>query len=276
MEDMGWGPYQADHEDANGQFEINWDYDNALVTADRMTLFKYMVRSLAEAKGMRATFMPKPFQQLTGNGAHVHLSLHDVKTGANVFGGGSPDVHGLNEMALSFLGGIMAHAPAAAALTNPTINSYKRINASTTSSGATWSPNAVAWSGNNRTTFVRVPGEGERVELRAADMSANPYLLPAAYAASGMAGLEANGGAPEPVNCNMYDSLCPTAQLAREQAVKLPSTLNEALDNFADSVIFRQYLGNDFVNSYVKLRRQHVDQFQSQVSAWELQQYLDC
>ena len=151
MEAMGWGPYQADHEDANGQFEINWDFADCLVTADRVAFFKYMVRALAEEAGLRATFMPKPFAQLTGSGCHAHLSLHDTATGKNVCGASSSSsvdaeaFHGLSDTARHFLAGLLASAPALAAVTNPTVNSYKRLGATSTTSGATWSPPAATW-----------------------------------------------------------------------------------------------------------------------------------
>ncbi|KAH8065389.1 hypothetical protein JL720_12806 [Aureococcus anophagefferens] len=154
MEALGWGPYQADHEDANGQFEINWDFDDALATADRVVFFKYMVRSLAEARGLRATFMPKPFAHLTGSGCHAHCSLHDASTGANVSGGGAGP-HGLSPAASSFVAGVLESVRGVAALTNPTVNSYKRLGARSTASGATWSPNAATWAGNNRTALLR-------------------------------------------------------------------------------------------------------------------------
>lgn len=157
MESLGWGVYQADHEDANGQFEINWHYADALVTADRVTFFKYMVRSIAEKHGLRATFMPKPFANLTGSGCHCHISIHSAtKPGEpNVFSiSPSKESFGLDRTALMFLGGLLAEAQALAAVANPTINSYKRIHASTTTSGATWSPNTICWGGNNRTVMV--------------------------------------------------------------------------------------------------------------------------
>jgi len=177
MIDLGWGPYQNDHEDANGQFEMNWDYADAMVTADRHAFFKFMVKSIAEEHGLRATFMPKPFAHLTGNGCHSHVSLWD-ESGANLFAGDDHPL-GLSSMALAFVGGLMEHAEGICALTNPTVNSYKRINAAVTLSGATWSPSSITWTGNNRTHMIRVPDPG-RFELRLPDGSANPYLLQAA------------------------------------------------------------------------------------------------
>ncbi|MGB1006593.1 MAG: type III glutamate--ammonia ligase, partial [Thalassobaculaceae bacterium] len=144
---LGWGPYQNDHEDANGQFEMNWDYADALVTADRHAFFKFMVRSIAEKHGLRATFMPKPFAHLTGNGCHMHLSVWTPDGAQNLFDDAASEL-GLSAMAYHFLGGVLAHAPALCALTNPAVNSYKRLNAPVTSSGATWSPNTVSYGGN--------------------------------------------------------------------------------------------------------------------------------
>ena len=161
MLELGWGPYQNDHEDANGQFEMNWEFDDALNTADKHSFFKFMVKSVAEKHGLRATFMPKPFEGLTGNGCHAHVSVWDMAGKTNVFATdtseGPTGELGISEQGKHFLGGIMKHASALAAITNPTVNSYKRINAPRTASGATWAPNTVTWTGNNRTHMVRVP-----------------------------------------------------------------------------------------------------------------------
>ena len=184
METLGWEPYQNDHEDGNGQYEMNWAYAPALITADRHAFFKYMVRSIAERHGMRATFMPKPFPELTGSGCHAHISVW--RGDENVFAG--TDGYPLSGVAMNFLGGLMAHAEALCALTNPTVNSFKRIAAPVTVSGATWSPSAISWGGNNRTHMVRIPGPG-RIEYRLADGAANPYLLQAALLAAGLDGI---------------------------------------------------------------------------------------
>ena len=187
MLELGWGAYQNDHEDANGQFEMNWNFDDSLTTADRHSFFKFMVRSIAEKHGLRATFMPKPFDDLTGNGCHTHISIWDTAGNTNLFYD-PVDEMGLSQAGYNFLGGIMKHAEALAAITNPTVNSYKRINAPRTISGATWSPNTVTWTGNNRTHMVRVPAKG-RFELRLADGAANPYLLQAVIIAAGLDGI---------------------------------------------------------------------------------------
>ena len=178
---LGWKPYQNDHEDANGQFEMNWEYDAALTTADRHAFFKYMVKSIAEKHGLRATFMPKPFSNLTGSGCHVHVSLW--KRGKNVFADANGEL-GVSELGYQFMGGMLHSAQSLCAITNPTVNSFKRINAPPTLSGATWSPNAISYGGNNRTHMIRIP-DGGRFELRLADGAANPYLLQAAILAGG-------------------------------------------------------------------------------------------
>ena len=174
MLELGWNPYQNDHEDANGQWEMNWDFDDVLKTADKHSFFKFMTKCVAEKHGLRATFMPKPIEGLTGNGCHAHITVWDApgsEAKTNVFAGdgeGQTGEVGLSERGKHFLGGIMKHASALAAITNPTVNSYKRINAPRTMSGATWAPNTVTWTGNNRTHMVRVPGPG-RFELRLPD-----------------------------------------------------------------------------------------------------------
>lgn len=273
MEALGWGPYQADHEDACGQFEINWDYDDALVTADRVAFFKYMARSVSEKHGFRATFMPKPFASLTGSGCHCHISLHDASNQSNVTGGLAKP-HGLSELAYHFLGGLLHGAPALTAVANPTINSYKRIYAATTTSGATWSPNAVCWGGNNRTVMVRVP-DAPRFELRLADMATNPYLFPAAIAACGLDGLASQREPPEPTECDMYDPTSPATAGVRRLAPKLPRDLRHAVEAFRDSPVFREYWGDAAVDAYVDLKLRHCNDFDAYLSPWEREQYLD-
>jgi len=167
MVTLGWNPYQNDHEDANGQFEMNWEYDTALRTADKHAFFKFMAKSIAEKHGLRATFMPKPFANLTGSGCHVHASLWSRKNGSCVFDDPKGEL-GLSQAAYHFIGGIMHSADALCAIANPVVNSYKRINAPPTLSGATWAPNSVTYAGNNRTHMIRIPDAG-RFELRLAD-----------------------------------------------------------------------------------------------------------
>ena len=182
MIEMGWGPYQNDHEDANGQFEMNWDYSDCLKTADRHAFFKFMVKTIAEKHGLRATFMPKPFGNLTGNGCHAHVSVWQGSKNKFL---DNKDKLGLSKMAYNFLGGVIKNASSLSAFFNPTINSYRRINAPPTKSGASWSPSSISYTGNNRTHMIRIPDPG-RFELRLMDGSANPYLLQASVLAAGL------------------------------------------------------------------------------------------
>jgi glutamine synthetase type III len=187
MNELGYGVYQNDHEDANGQFEVNWKYGDGLKTADQVSFFKFMVKALAEQSGLQATFMPKPFRNLTGNGAHMHISLWDVLGNENLFLDKN-NQRGLSSVASAFIGGLIIHARALCALTAPSVNSYKRFGARTARSGATWAPVFVAHGGNNRTMMIRVPAPG-RLEYRTADGSNNPYLAAAGVLAAGLDGI---------------------------------------------------------------------------------------
>jgi glutamine synthetase len=262
---LGWKPYQNDHEDANGQFEMNWHYADALITADRQSFFKFMVKSVAEKHGLRATFMPKPFVHLTGNGCHMHVSLW--KGGENAFSGAGP--HGLSPLGLQFVGGIIHSADALAALLNPTVNSYKRINAPRTISGATWAPNSVTWTGNNRTHMIRVP-EGDRFELRLADGAANPYLMAASVLAAGLDGIANSRDPGSPLEINMYTD----GHMVRD-AKKLPLNLLDALRALDSSPVLHGALG-DLVPSYLKLKHAEWNDYARHLTAWERDTTLDC
>ena len=268
MLELGWGPYQNDHEDANGQFEMNWLYDDCLVTADRQAFFKYMVKTIAEKHGLRATFMPKPFANLTGSGCHVHVSLW--KNGKNLFEDGN-DGLGLSRTAYNFIGGVMNAAQDLCAITNPTVNSYKRINAPVTLSGATWSPNTVTYAGNNRTHMIRIPGSG-RFELRLADGAANPYLLPAALLAAGLDGMAKNIDPGKPLDIDMYAE----GHKAPKDTKKLPLNLLDALRLTQKSDLLRRELGGEFIDSYVKLKNREWDDYSRQLTPWERANTLDC
>ena len=265
---LGWRPYQNDHEDANGQFEMNWEYDDALATADRQAFFKFMVKSIAEKHGFRATFMPKPFSNLTGSGCHMHVSLWTGKN-KNVFAEKNGEL-GLSKTAYHFIGGVMHSADAMCAITNPTVNSYKRINAPPTLSGATWSPNTISYAGNNRTHMIRIPDAG-RFELRLADGAANPYLLPAAVLAAGLDGLKNERDPGKRLDINMY-----TEGDKAKNAGKLPLNLLDALRSLEKSSVLKSALGEDFTNSYLKLRRADWDNYCRHLTDWERQTTLDC
>jgi len=252
MINLGWNPYQNDHEDANGQFEMNWDYDDCLVTADRHVFFKYMVKSLAEKHGLRATFMPKPFENLTGNGCHAHVSLWNDKTNKFLDTG---DRYGLTKLAYNFLGGIMNLAKPLSAFFNPTINSYRRINAPPTKSGASWSPSSISYTGNNRTHMIRIPDPG-RFELRLMDGSANPYLLQAGVIAAGLDGINNKSNPGEALTCNMYTDYKNYPNLN-----KLPNEIEDALDELNNSKKLKESFGEDVINSYLKLKNKEIDEF---------------
>ena len=269
MIELGWGPYQNDHEDANGQFEMNWDYDDALVTADRHVFFKYMVKAITEKHGLRATFMPKPFPNLTGNGCHAHVSVWD-KTGKNNLFEDSSDEMGLSTMAYHFLGGVLHNAQALTAIFNPTVNSYKRIDAQVTTSGSTWSPNAVAYGGNNRTHMVRIPDRG-RFELRLMDGAANPYLMQAGVLAAGLDGVENERDPGKRLDINMYTEGHKIRGLRR-----LPANLLDAIRLFEKSKVLRSGLGDALVDSYSKLKYQDWRSYSSAISQWERDHTLDC
>lgn len=272
MLDLGWGPYQNDHEDANGQFEMNWDFDDALVTADRHSFFKFMVKSVAEKHGLRATFMPKPIEGLTGNGCHAHISVWDTDGKTNVFAGnadGQVGEAGLSEKGGHFLGGIMKHAKALAAITNPTVNSYKRINAPQTLSGATWAPNTVTWTGNNRTHMVRVPGPG-RFELRLPDGAANPYLLQAVIIAAGLSGLRSKADPGPRYDIDMY-----AEGHTVKDAPRLPLNMLDAIRALDADEGLKTMLGEEFSKSYIKMKHQEWNSFVSHFSRWEKDNTLD-
>jgi glutamine synthetase type III len=275
MIEMGWGPYQNDHEDANGQFEMNWDYSDCLKTADRHTFFKFMVKTISEKHDLRATFMPKPFENLTGNGCHAHISLWKGKK--NIF----LDKHdklGLSKIAYNFLGGIMRHASSLSTFFNPTINSYRRINAAPTKSGATWSPSSISYTGNNRTHMIRVPDPG-RFELRLMDGSANPYLLQASVLAAGIEGLSKRINPGKPLFCNMYEDYKKYPNLS-----KLPNELKDSLDKIENNKEMNKAFGKEVIKSYVKLRTSELKDFNDNekfdkskpITKWERQNTLDC
>ena len=275
MIELGWNPYQNDHEDANGQFEMNWDYSDCLTTADRHVFFKFMVKSLAEKHGLRATFMPKPFQNLTGNGCHAHISLWEGKQNKFLENG---EKLGLSKTAYNFLGGIMKFAQPLTAFFNPTINSYRRINAPPTKSGASWSPSSISYSGNNRTHMIRVPDPG-RFELRLMDGATNPYLLQAGVAAAGMHGLINKTDPGEPLSCNMY-----TEYKKYPDLKKLPDCIEDSLDELDNSKEIKEAFGEDVINSFIKLKKMEIEEFnkeenfdkKKEVTNWEKENTLDC
>lgn len=267
MIELEWEPYQNDHEDANGQFEMNWGFTNALRTADRHVFFKFMVKTLAEQHGYRATFMPKPFMDLTGNGCHAHVSVW--KGNENIFLDPSEEM-GLSSTAYNFLGGVVHNARALCSLFNPTVNSYKRINAPRTRSGASWSPNSVTYTGNNRTHMIRIPDSG-RFELRLMDGAANPYLLQAGIALAGLDGMNNSRDPGKRLDIDMYAN----PELAGD-VPKLPLNLLDAIRITGESSVIREAIGGDIVDSYCKLKNIEWNNYCSHLTQWERNNTLDC
>ena len=268
METLGWGPYQNDHEDANGQFEMNWDYTEALTTADRHSFFKYMTKTVAERHGFRATFMPKPIATLTGNGCHAHVSVWKKTGKINLMEDKKGEL-GLSKLAYHFIGGLLEHAESLAAITNPVVNSYKRINAPRTTSGATWSPNTVTYSGNNRTHMIRIP-DSDRIEVRLADGAANPYLLQAVLIGAGLWGVVNKIDPGKRLDIDMY-----AEGHKVKNAPKLPLNLLDALRAFQNNKIMRGILGAEFADSYLKLKIEEWNSYMQHFSEWERQNALD-
>jgi glutamine synthetase len=272
--DLGWGNYANDHEDANGQFEQNFTYSDALTSCDRAIFFRYMVHTLAEQRGMIATFMPKPFSDLTGNGCHFHMSLWDGDT--NLFLDESdPRGLGLSETAYHFIGGLKKHARGYSAVTAPTVNSYKRLKVGTTTSGATWSPVWVSYGYNNRTQMLRIPGPG-RVEDRTIDGSCNPYLAATAVLAAGLDGIENGLDAGEANAENLYT--IPVDELRARGLQTLPSNLLEATNELERNGVLREALGpardEDYVDYFVRVKRDEWNRYHEQVTPWEINEYL--
>ena len=272
--ELGWGNYANDHEDANGQFEQNFTYTNALASCDRAIFFRYMVHTIAEQNGMIATFMPKPFSHLTGNGCHFHMSLWDGET--NLFlDEADPRGLGLSELAYHFVGGLKTHARATSALTAPTVNSYKRLKPGTTTSGATWSPVWISYGYNNRTQMLRIPGPG-RIEDRTIDGSCNPYLAAAAVLASGLDGIEQGLDAGEPNADNLYTFTYD--ELRARGLESLPANLLDAIGELERDAVLRDALGRardeDYLDYYARIKREEWFRYHEQVTPWEVREYL--
>jgi glutamine synthetase len=274
VNELGWGNYANDHEDANGQFEQNFTYTDALASCDRAIFFRYMVHTLAQQDGLLATFMPKPFTHLTGNGCHFHMSLWDGDT--NLFlDEDDPRGLGLSELAYNFIGGLKKHARASSALTAPTVNSYKRLKRGSTTSGATWSPVWISYGSNNRTQMLRIPGPG-RVEDRTIDGSCNPYLAATAVLAAGLDGIQNKLDAGEPNTDNLYE--IPYDELRGRGLETLPTNLLEAIGELERDDVLREALGRgreeDYADYYIRVKRDEWNRYHEQVTPWEIKEYL--
>jgi glutamine synthetase len=270
LQELGWEPYACDHEDANCQFEVNFLYADAMTSADRQTFFKWMVRTVAEKHNLWATFMPKPFANLTGNGAHYHLSLADAKSGKNLFLDEQAEF-GLSQLGRWFTGGVLHHARGLSAITAPLVNSYKRLIRGAPRSGATWAPVYVTYGPSNRTQMIRIPGPG-RIENRVVDGASNPYLACAAILAAGMDGIE-NKIDPGPANtANLYE--VSEEELVRRGIKFLPTTLREALHCFEEDSVLTEALGPEYAAYYIQLKAEEWRQYHQSIGQWEIDNYL--
>jgi glutamine synthetase len=274
--ELGWDNYATDHEDANGQFEQNFEYAEALTSCDRAVFFRYMVESLAQERGLLATFMPKPFAHLTGNGCHFHVSLW--RDGENLFErdpAEDPRGLGLSELAYRFLGGLKAHAKAYIAVTAPTVNSYKRLCVGAPASGATWAPAYVSYGYNNRTQMLRIPAPG-RIEDRTVDGSCNPYLAATAMLAAGLDGIERELDPGDPNSVNLYT--LSDEERAAAGIELLPANLLDATRELEGSEVLRSALGRtpdgDYLDYFVQVKRREVQEAHEQITPWELDRYL--
>ena len=273
MNDLGWGVYSFDHEDGPGQFETDFDYAEVLTMADRLTFFKLMAKEIAHRHGLIATFMPKPFGDRTGSGAHYNMSLADLASGENLFVDPEGKPAAVSRLAEHFIAGILRHAAAICAVIAPTVNSYKRLVAQGSMSGFTWAPVFVCYGNNNRTNMLRIPSPGGRVECRAADISCNPYLGGAMILAAGLEGIREQLDPGDPNLVNAY-TLTPE-QLAERGITMLPRTLGEAIEAFAADPLSRRVFGDALFDSFVAYKREEWQSYHCTVSDWELKRYLE-
>ncbi len=290
MDEMGWDVHSFDHEDANSQFELDFAYADAVTMADRYTLWRLMAKEVARRHGFEASFMPKPYNNRTGSGAHLNMSMEDISTGRNLFGEASdPRNCGLSPLAYKFLAGILKHAPAIVAVTCPTVNSYKRLVKTGSMTGYTWAPIFISYGGNNRTHMLRVPmirpeiedrqpGPGSvylssaRVECRAADVAFNPYLAAAMMLGAGLDGIENDLDPGDPHQENMYE--LSDAELAARGVAQLPRTLLEAIEAFGGDSLGREVMGDDLFESYIALKSEEWWRYHNEISPWEIDSYL--
>ncbi len=273
LQQAGFDVYSFDHEDGNGQFEIDFTYFEGLEMADRFVFFRLLVNEVANQHGCFASFMPKPFADRAGSGAHYNMSLADIKTGKNLFESkADPRGCDLGEAGYYFIGGILKHLPALCAVITPTVNSYKRLIKEGSMSGFTWAPVFACFGNNNRTNAVRVPLGGGRVELRAADISNNPYLGGALVLAAGLEGIREKIDPGAPHTENMY--LKTPKELAKLKVSYLPRTLDEALDEFEKDPLVTQVFGKLMADTYLQFKRDEYAEYTNHVSDWEVDRYM--
>lgn len=270
---LGWDVYSFDHEDGNGQFEIDFQYADVLTMADRFVFFRYMANELAQRRGYYVTFMPKPFANRTGSGAHFNMSLARRSDRSNLFDDKRDQRRcGLSQLGYQFIAGILGHAGAVTACIAPTVNSYKRLIKQGSITGSTWAPVFACYGGNNRTNMLRIPSAGGRVECRAADISTNPYLGAAMLLAAGLEGIEQKLDPGEPHMENLYE--CSNDELKQKKISTLPRTLLEAVEALERDLLAEKVLGPLMFNTFCSFKRQEWEQYHNHVSDWELSRYL--
>jgi len=275
LNDLGWGVYQADHEDANGQFEVNFDYADAMVTADRITFFKMASSQLAKRYGAIATHMPKPFSDRTGSGLHVLFHLADANNGQDVFQDEN-DQRGLgcSQLGYHFIGGVLQHARALCAITSPTVNCYKRLQLGSglysSRSGFTWTPAFVTYGDNNRTQMIRTAGPGH-FEDRTVSAGCNPYLALAAYVSAGMDGILNKIDPGDPNLGNMYER--PLKEVFESGIKILPQSLHEAIEELRHDEVVKGALGV-MADTFIDLKQKEWETYDQQVTQWEVDEYL--
>jgi glutamine synthetase len=274
---LGWGVYQSDHEDGNAQFEINFQYTDALTTADRFIFFKMMAGQVAAKHGAIATFMAKPFSNRTGSGAHMHYHLADAETGANLFEATIEQDErclGVSELGYHFLGGVLAHAPALCCVTSPTVNCYKRLQVGSgiysSRSGFTWTPAFITYGDNNRTQMIRTAGPGH-FEDRTVSAATNPYLAFAAYLSAGLDGVKRKLDPGDPNLGNLYTMT--REQMAERGIRTLPQTLHEALGELERDEIVQGALGPIY-KEFRAVKQAEWEEYHSKVTAWEVDRFL--
>ena len=274
MNDLGWDVYSFDHEDANGQFEFDFNYADVVTTCDRFTFLKMMAKEYAKQEDLLATFMPKPFSNRTGNGAHFNMSLYDLETGENLFQckpEDDPHGLGLTKLGYQFIGGILKHGRALCAVFAPTVNSYKRLVRQGDMPYFTWAPVFNSFGSNNRTNSVRVPMGGGRCESRNADGAVNPYLAAALVLAAGLEGIREGIDPGKPQEKNLYEL---SEEERAEKGINfLPRTLFEAIEAFAEDPFVEEVLGTELRNEFIRYKQAEWNEYHTAVSAWETERY---
>lgn len=276
MNELGWDVYSFDHEGGDGQYEFDFDYCDMLGMCDRMVLFRLMSKHVARGLGCIASYMPKPWSNAFGSGAHMNVSLADVNSGGNAFAAASDaeafGEHGYTALAYNFTAGVLKHAEAIMAVACPTVNSYKRLNPRGLMDEMSWAPVYRAYGHNNRTLALRLPVNRKCLELRTADSAANLYLASALMLAAGLEGIREKMEPGDPVEFDTYSFS--DQELAGQDIHRLPRTLGHAIEVFADSKLAKETFGDEFHASYTTYKRAEWNEYCLVVGEWERERYL--